>query len=38
MARLLVTDGITIDEDELSETFVLASGPGGHIVVSAIPD
>jgi ribosome-associated protein len=32
MARLLVTDGITLDEDELSESFVLASGPGGQNV------
>src|SRR5258706_13854173 len=32
MARLAVTDGIAIDEDELSESFVLASGPGGQNV------
>ena len=32
MARLSVTDAIAIDEDELSESFVLASGPGGQNV------
>jgi ribosome-associated protein len=32
MARIAVTDDITLDEDELSETFVLASGPGGQNV------
>ena len=32
MARLAVTDGIAIDEEELSESFVLASGPGGQSV------
>jgi ribosome-associated protein len=32
MARLTVTDGIGIDEDELSESFILASGPGGQNV------
>jgi len=32
MARLVVTDGITVDEEELSESFVLASGPGGQNV------
>ena len=32
MARLPVTDGITVDEEELSESFVLASGPGGQNV------
>ena len=32
MARLRVTDSIAIDEDELSESFVLASGPGGQNV------
>jgi len=32
MARLAVTDGIAIDEEELSESFVLASGPGGQNV------
>jgi ribosome-associated protein len=32
MARIPVTDEITLDEDELSETFVLASGPGGQNV------
>ena len=32
MARIAVTDDISIDESELSETFVLASGPGGQNV------
>jgi ribosome-associated protein len=32
MARLAVTDDIAIDEGELSESFVLASGPGGQNV------
>ena len=32
MARIAVTDEIAIDEDELSESFVLASGPGGQNV------
>ena len=32
MARIPVTDDISLDEDELSETFVLASGPGGQNV------
>src|SRR5258706_5459738 len=32
MARLAVTDGISVDEEELSESFVLASGPGGQNV------
>ena len=32
MARLAVTETISLDEDELSETFVLASGPGGQNV------
>jgi len=32
MARLAVTDGIAIDDEELSESFVLASGPGGQNV------
>jgi len=32
MARIPITDGISIDEDELSESFVLASGPGGQNV------
>ena len=32
MARIPVTDNISVDEDELSETFVLASGPGGQNV------
>jgi ribosome-associated protein len=32
MARLAVTDDIAIGEEELSESFVLASGPGGQNV------
>jgi ribosome-associated protein len=32
MARISITDTISIDEDELSESFVLASGPGGQNV------
>jgi ribosome-associated protein len=32
MARIPVTGEITLDEDELRETFVLASGPGGQNV------
>ena len=32
MARLAVTDSISVDEEELSESFVLASGPGGQNV------
>jgi ribosome-associated protein len=32
MERLAVTDTISIGEDELVETFVLASGPGGQNV------
>jgi len=32
MARIAVTPSITIGEDELHETFVLASGPGGQNV------
>ncbi len=32
MARLTVTDDITVGEEELSESFVLASGPGGQNV------
>ena len=32
MARIAVTGSISIDESELSETFVLASGPGGQNV------
>jgi ribosome-associated protein len=32
MARIPITGSITIDEDELSESFVLASGPGGQNV------
>jgi len=32
MARITITDAISIGEDELVETFVLASGPGGQNV------
>ena len=32
MPRLAVTDDISIDESELQESFVLASGPGGQNV------
>lgn len=32
MTRLHITSTISIDEDELVETFVLASGPGGQNV------
>ncbi len=32
MARIAVTPSISIREDELHETFVLASGPGGQNV------
>ena len=32
MARFAVTDDISLDEDELSESFILASGPGGQNV------
>ena len=32
MARYPVTDDISVGEEELSETFVLASGPGGQNV------
>src|ERR1700690_86861 len=32
MPRIPVTDTIGLDEDELSESFVLASGPGGQNV------
>lgn len=32
MPRIPVTDDIAIDESELSESFVLASGPGGQNV------
>ena len=32
MARIAVTPAISIGEDELHETFVLASGPGGQNV------
>ncbi len=32
MARLPVSDGLSIDETELGERFVLASGPGGQNV------
>jgi ribosome-associated protein len=32
MARIAVTDGISIGEEELQESFMLASGPGGQNV------
>lgn len=32
MPRIVVTDSISLDEDELVESFVLASGPGGQNV------
>jgi ribosome-associated protein len=32
LPRLAVTDAISLDEDELSESFILASGPGGQNV------
>jgi ribosome-associated protein len=32
MPRIAVTDELSIDENELSESFVLASGPGGQNV------
>jgi ribosome-associated protein len=32
MPRISITDHLAIDEDELSESFVLASGPGGQNV------
>jgi ribosome-associated protein len=32
MPRIAITNEIFIDEDELSESFVLASGPGGQTV------
>ena len=32
MGRIAVTPAISIDEDELQESFVLASGPGGQNV------
>ena len=32
MARIAVTESISIHDDELLETFVLASGPGGQNV------
>ena len=32
MARLAVTDDISVGDEELSESFVLASGPGGQNV------
>jgi ribosome-associated protein len=32
MARLIVTGDVSIDESELEESFVLASGPGGQNV------
>ncbi len=32
MARLKITDSLSLDEGELSERFVLSSGPGGQNV------
>jgi ribosome-associated protein len=32
MPRITITDDISIDESELSESFILASGPGGQNV------
>lgn len=32
MARIAVTDTISIDEDEIGESFILSSGPGGQNV------
>jgi ribosome-associated protein len=32
MPRIVVTENISIDADELSESFVLSSGPGGQNV------
>ena len=32
MAKLIITPAISIDENELEENFVLASGPGGQNV------
>lgn len=32
MARIVITRSISIDEDELAESFVRASGPGGQHV------
>jgi len=32
MGTLRITDGVTLDEDELEERFVRASGPGGQNV------
>ena len=32
MARITITDAISLGEDELVESFVLASGPGGQNV------
>jgi ribosome-associated protein len=32
MAKIRVTENIALDENELEETFVLASGPGGQNV------
>jgi ribosome-associated protein len=32
MPRIPITDSISLDESELSESFVLASGPGGQNV------
>ena len=32
MARIMVTDGISIGDEEISESFVQSSGPGGQNV------
>lgn len=32
MARIVITDEISIDESELAESFILSSGPGGQNV------
>jgi ribosome-associated protein len=32
MARIAITPGLSIDEDEIDESFILASGPGGQNV------
>ena len=32
MARISITDDLSIDEDEIGESFILSSGPGGQNV------
>jgi len=32
MARILITPGLSIDESEIGESFILSSGPGGQNV------